>query len=105
MMQINSNFKGFEIFLWKKNVFDLAIERSGLESQCSRKRLFFQRKMLICLKKGIIISTYTYNYKKFWNLYNFTVSYFLTFQHPSVVAREQYVLGAPRRSKENKRYS
>ena len=44
-MQIQFKFKEFEIFLWKKNAFDCAVERPGLESQRNRKRLFFDRKI------------------------------------------------------------
>ena len=64
-------FKEFEIFLWKKDAFDCAgiraqvfrlqsieiraaIERSGLESQRSRKRLFSHRKISNSLNLNLI---------------------------------------------------
>ena len=41
-MQIKFKFKEFEIFLWEIRP---TIERPGLESQRSRERLFFHRKI------------------------------------------------------------
>ena len=68
-MQIKFKFKGFEIFLWKKKRFRLAIERPGLESQHSQKRLFFYRKISNSLNLSFIIEfIQILKYCKFSNL-------------------------------------